>query len=95
MVLPPPPTHLVDAYCGAGIFALTLAPHFTKVAGIELSADSIRSATHNAGLNELAYKGSFRAGECRSIFYGAGDFPSPSSALCPSPRRGCDEVFVR
>src|ERR1700761_6022812 len=28
---PPPPTHLVDAYCGAGLFALTLAPHFTKV----------------------------------------------------------------
>src|SRR5258707_11455861 len=49
-----PPTHLVDAYCGAGLFALTLAPHFTQVAGIELSADSIRFATHNAALNGLA-----------------------------------------
>jgi tRNA (uracil-5-)-methyltransferase len=76
----PSPTHLVDAYCGAGLFALTLAPHFTQVAGIELSADSIRFAMHNAALNGLANKVSFRVGEAVQIF-DAGIPPPPASAL--------------
>ena len=93
---PPPPTHLVDAYCGAGLFALTLAPHFTKVAGIELSADSIRFATHNAELNGLAHKVSFRAGDAAQIFDAVGDFPPERTALVVDPpRKGCDEAFVR
>ncbi|KAF8261736.1 S-adenosyl-L-methionine-dependent methyltransferase, partial [Lactarius quietus] len=93
---PPPPTHLVDAYCGAGLFALTLASHFTKVAGIELSADSIRFATHNAKLNGLADKVSFRAGDAAQIFGVVGDFPPERTALVVDPpRKGCDEAFVR
>ena len=93
---PPPPTHLVDAYCGAGLFALTLAPHFAKVAGIELSTDSIRFATHNAELNGLAHKVSFRAGDAAQIFDAVGDFPPERTALIVDPpRKGCDEAFVR
>jgi len=92
----PPPTHLVDAYCGAGLFALTLASHFTQVAGIELSADSIRFATHNAALNDLAHKASFRTGDAAQIFSAVGDFPSALTALVVDPpRKGCDEAFIR
>jgi len=92
---PPPPTHLVDAYCGAGLFALTLAPHFAKVAGIELSADSIRFATHNAELNGLTHV-SFRAGDAAQIFSAVGDFPPARTAVViDPPRKGCDEAFVR
>jgi len=91
-----PPTHLVDAYCGAGLFALTLAPHFTQVAGIELSADSIRFATHNAALNDLAHNASFRAGDAAQIFSAVGDFPPALTALVVDPpRKGCDEAFIR
>ena len=91
-----PPTHLVDAYCGAGLFALTLAPHFTQVAGIELSADSIRFATHNAELNGLAHKVSFRAGDAAQIFSAVADFPPARTALVVDPpRKGCDEAFIR
>ena len=91
-----PPTHLVDAYCGAGLFALTLAPNFTQVAGIELSADSIRFATHNAELNGLAHKVSFRAGDAAQIFSAVADFPSDRTALVVDPpRKGCDEAFIR
>ena len=91
-----PPTHLVDAYCGAGLFALTLAPHFTKVAGIELSADSIRFATHNAALNGLAHKVSFRAGDAAQIFGVVSDFPPARTALIVDPpRKGCDEAFIK
>jgi tRNA (uracil-5-)-methyltransferase len=97
---PPPPTHLVDAYCGAGLFALTLSPHFIKIAGIELSADSIRFATHNAALNglETAHKNeiSFRAGDAAQIFSAVADFPPARTALVVDPpRKGCDEAFIR
>ncbi|KAF7362604.1 S-adenosyl-L-methionine-dependent methyltransferase [Mycena venus] len=75
----PKPTHLVDAYCGAGLFAITLSPHFTTVAGIELSQESIRAAKHNAELNYIpATKISFRAGDAADIF-----------------RTGCDEPFIK
>lgn len=45
------PTHLVDTYCGSGLFAITLSPYFKTISGIELSADSIRSAQRNVTLN--------------------------------------------
>jgi len=45
------PTHLVDTYCGSGLFAITLSPYFDTISGIELSADSIRSAQENVTLN--------------------------------------------
>ncbi|KAI0258674.1 S-adenosyl-L-methionine-dependent methyltransferase [Gloeopeniophorella convolvens] len=92
----PPPTHLVDAYCGAGLFALALAERFERVAGIELSADSIRFATHNAALNGLAEKVEFRAGDAAQIFGAVRDFPPARTALVVDPpRKGCDEPFVR
>ena len=62
--LDPKPTHLVDAYCGSGLFAITLSPQFETVAGIELSTESIKSAKHNAELNKLPPgKCSFLEGE--------------------------------
>jgi tRNA (uracil-5-)-methyltransferase len=46
--------HLLDAYYGAGPFALTLAPHFRQVARTGLSADLTRFATHNAAQRRRA-----------------------------------------
>ncbi|KAF5346081.1 hypothetical protein D9756_010839 [Leucocoprinus leucothites] len=47
----PRPTHLVDTYCGSGLFAITLSPYFKTISGIELSVESIRSAQSNVKLN--------------------------------------------
>ncbi|KAF7304637.1 S-adenosyl-L-methionine-dependent methyltransferase [Mycena kentingensis (nom. inval.)] len=91
------PTHLVDAYCGAGLFAITLSPRFEKVAGIELSSESIRAATRNAvTLNNIPEsKISFRAGDAKDIFAVVQDFPRPNSVLViDPPRKGCDESFI-
>ncbi|CDO71719.1 hypothetical protein BN946_scf184920.g3 [Trametes cinnabarina] len=90
------PTHLVDAYCGSGLFAITLAPHFTRVAGIELSAESIRAAQRNAELNGLApSKISFVAGDAANIFDAVQDFPRARTALViDPPRKGTDERFI-
>ncbi|KAI0358853.1 S-adenosyl-L-methionine-dependent methyltransferase [Trametes cingulata] len=90
------PTHLVDAYCGSGLFSIMLAPHFTRVAGIELSADSIRSATHNATLNSLpSSQISFMSGDAANIFDTVQDFPRAQTVLIiDPPRKGTDERFV-
>jgi 23S rRNA (uracil1939-C5)-methyltransferase/tRNA (uracil-5-)-methyltransferase len=44
-------THLIDAYCGGGLFCLAAAAHFEQCAGIEISALNIASAQRNAALN--------------------------------------------
>ncbi|CCL98920.1 uncharacterized protein FIBRA_00927 [Fibroporia radiculosa] len=90
------PTHLVDAYCGSGLFAITLAPHFDKVTGIELSEDSIRCATHSAELNHLPPKKcTFMAGDASNIFATVQGFPRDQTALIiDPPRKGTDEKFI-
>lgn len=89
------PTHLVDAYCGSGLFAITLAPHFTKIAGIELSAESITSAKVNAKLNGLSGVCEFMDGDAADIFAKVGDFPKEHTALIiDPPRKGSDERFI-
>jgi len=91
------PTHLVDTYCGSGLFAIVLLPHFDKVVGIELSADSIRYAMRNAKLNDIPEeKTSFRSGNAGEIFTTVRDFPADDSVvLIDPPRKGCDEFFIQ
>jgi len=90
------PTHLVDAYCGSGLFSISLSPYFSTVAVIELSSDSIKSATHNARLNNLPKnKLSFLAGDAANIFSTVQHFPPLHTVLViDPPRKGCDERFI-
>ncbi|EJF58849.1 S-adenosyl-L-methionine-dependent methyltransferase [Dichomitus squalens] len=90
------PTHLVDAYCGSGLFSIMLAPHFDKVAGIELSAESIRAAQRNAELNALSTeKVSFMAGDAANIFETVQEFPRDRTVLIiDPPRKGTDDRFI-
>ena len=89
------PTHLVDAYCGSGLFSIMLARHFDKVAGIELSAESIRAAQSNAERNSLpADNISFMAGDAANIFNTVQAFPRDRTVLIiDPPRKGTDEHF--
>ncbi|KZT35431.1 tRNA methyltransferase [Sistotremastrum suecicum HHB10207 ss-3] len=91
-----PPTHLVDTYCGSGLFSITLSPHFEKIAGVEISEDSIRSAKHNAELNNIPEgKCSFFAGKAEAIFDSVKDFPPDRTVVViDPPRKGCDEKFI-
>ena len=84
---------LVDAYCGSGLFALSCAPAFERVMGIELSATSVKFATENAAANGIA-NAAFRAGDASQIFAGL-DFPAAAAAVViDPPRKGCDESFL-
>ncbi|MBN1403666.1 MAG: 23S rRNA (uracil(1939)-C(5))-methyltransferase RlmD [Opitutales bacterium] len=84
---------LVDAYCGAGSFALWGADRFEKVAGIEISERAIELAKENAALNGIANV-SFVPGSAEAIFSQIDFAPSRSALIIDPPRRGCDEVFL-
>ena len=88
--------HLVDAYCGSGLFALTAAPAFARVAGVEISESSVRFARENAAANGIA-NATFLAADAATIF--AGLDPSFIAAdtvvVIDPPRKGCDAVFLQ
>ncbi len=87
---------LVDAYCGSGLFALSAASAFERVAGVELSESSIRFAKENAAANGIG-NASFLAADAAAIFATLGaDFPAADTAvIIDPPRKGCDESFLR
>lgn len=85
---------LVDAYCGSGLFALTAASAFERVAGIEISESSIAFARQNAELNRIK-NATFQAGDASAIFAGLA-FPAADTAvIIDPPRKGCDEPFLQ
>lgn len=84
---------LVDAYCGSGLFALSCAPAFEKVTGVELSETSVKFATENAAANGIA-NATFRAGDAAQIFAGLDFPPADTAVVIDPPRKGCDESFL-
>jgi 23S rRNA (uracil1939-C5)-methyltransferase/tRNA (uracil-5-)-methyltransferase len=95
--------YLVDAYCGSGLFALSAAPSFERVAGIELSESSIRFARQNATANNIA-NATFQSGDAATIFAGLSALATPerpdaftpaaTAVIIDPPRKGCDESFL-
>jgi len=85
---------LVDAYCGSGLFALSAASAFERVAGIEISETSVAFARENAAANGMA-NAVFQAGDAAAIFAGLDFPPGDTVVVIDPPRRGCDEGFLR
>ncbi|GAA5996675.1 tRNA (uracil(54)-C(5))-methyltransferase [Rhodotorula paludigena] len=89
--------YLVDAYCGSGLFAISLADLFDRVEGIEIDKASIKWAKRNAEFNAGPGRAEvgFRDGKAEDIF-GSIDFPpDQTSVLIDPPRKGCDEQFLK
>ncbi len=86
---------LVDAYCGSGLFALSCAPAFDRVAGVEVSASSVKFAQENAAANGIG-NATFSAGDAATIFAGldAAFTPADTVVVIDPPRKGCDESFL-
>ena len=85
---------LVDAYCGSGLFALSAASAFERVAGIEISDTAVAFARENAAANRMA-NAVFQAGDAAAIFAGLDFPPGDTVVVIDPPRRGCDESFLR
>ena len=84
---------LVDAYCGSGLFALTAAPAFERVTGVEISESSIVFARQNAAANGIT-NATFQAGDAATIFAGLNFAPADTTVIIDPPRKGCDESFL-
>lgn len=85
--------YLVDAYCGSGLFALTLAKHFDQVAGVEVSETAAEWAARNAEKNGIT-NAKFLAASAEAIFAQI-DFPAAETAVViDPPRKGCTREFL-
>ena len=86
--------HLVDAYCGVGLFCISAAQHFKSCFGIEISVDAVRWAQANALINGVD-NCSFQVGEAAGLFNGL-SFPGAiSTVVIDPPRKGCDATFLK
>lgn len=90
---PMQPRFLVDAYCGSGLFSITLGKTLSRVTGVDISSSSIKFATHNAAANNLS-NATFLAGNAERIFDGIDFPPDETSVIIDPPRKGCDNVFL-
>jgi len=85
--------HLVDAYCGSGLFCLTSAHRFENAIGVEVSEQSVAYASKNAEANSIG-NARFVLGDAASIFDEI-DFPGDDSAvIIDPPRKGSNENFL-
>ncbi len=85
---------LVDAYCGSGLFALTLSPRFEQVAGVEVSESSADWARQNARHNALQNVTVLTA-SAEHIFDQVGFPPGHCAVVIDPPRKGCGPEFLR
>jgi len=84
---------LVDAYCGSGLFGLSAAKDFERVAGIEVAETSLDWAKHNAEANGIK-NAEFVAGSAEAIFDQI-DFPAEETAvIIDPPRKGSTPGFL-
>ena len=95
-------THLIDCYCGSGLFCLSLSAHLQKCVGIEVNEKAIVEAQENAALNDIT-NCAFVAASAEAIFdsdeevFGqlVKEFPKESTVVvCDPPRKGCSEEFL-
>ncbi len=86
-------THLVDAYCGSGLFCLTAASAFVEAVGIEISESSIDWARRNAERNGIA-NCRFVQGDASAIFEGVAFPPSRTAVVIDPPRKGSSAEFL-
>lgn len=85
--------YLLDAYCGSGLFGLTLAKSFEQVVGIEVSETSADWARRNAKTNGIT-NASFIASSAEDLFADITFPPKETSVLIDPPRKGCSVDFL-
>jgi tRNA (uracil-5-)-methyltransferase len=87
--------YLIDAYCGSGLFTITLSSLFTSSTGIDISGASIEYARRNATLNNIpSSQASFIAADAPELFKSVTYAPGETVVVIDPPRKGCDESFL-
>jgi 23S rRNA (uracil1939-C5)-methyltransferase/tRNA (uracil-5-)-methyltransferase len=96
-----PPAHLVDCYCGSGLFAISAASHFESVFGIEINERAVQEARANAEQNRLD-NCHFVSAAAEHIFRNLEDVEAEDKlsrdrtvVVLDPPRKGCSESFLQ
>jgi tRNA (uracil-5-)-methyltransferase len=85
--------YLLDAYCGSGLFAITLSPLFRSTLGIDIAPASVESARVNAIANNVTNAGFIEA-DASALFV---DVPFPADqtlVVIDPPRKGASLDFL-
>jgi len=85
--------YLIDAYCGSGLFGLSLAKHFHEVSMVEVSETGADWARYNAKANDID-NAKILTASAEQIF---SDITYPSdetTVLIDPPRKGCNNEFL-
>ncbi|MCJ1246441.1 tRNA(m5U54)methyltransferase [Trapelia coarctata] len=99
-ILPPPhPTakpirYLIDAYCGSGLFTITLSSLFSASIGIDIAPPSIKAAHENAKSNNIA-NATFMTADASALFAKVTYAPDETVVVIDPPRKGCDDNFLQ
>lgn len=86
-------SHLVDAYCGSGLFCLSAASAFVEAVGIEISESSVDWAKRNAEQNGIT-NCRFVQGDASRIFAGVSYPPHRTAVVIDPPRKGSSPEFL-
>ena len=89
-----PVKYLLDAYCGSGLFTITLSTVFRSALGIDIDPKGIEQARVNAAANKLENAG-FMQADAPALF---ADVPFPADqtlVVIDPPRKGASEDFLK
>ena len=84
--------YLIDAYCGSGLFTITLSSLFSSSMGIDIAGASIVSARENAAANKVSNT-SFMEADASMLFKKVTYPPEKTVVIIDPPRKGCDHNF--
>ncbi|WP_458400697.1 23S rRNA (uracil(1939)-C(5))-methyltransferase RlmD [Mailhella sp.] len=84
-----------DIYCGVGGLALTMAPHFKTVYGLEVVPQAIELAQDNAEAAGTDTTFTFEAGDAATLERSFKRFGAPDLLVTDPPRAGMDERTVQ
>lgn len=88
-----PIKYLIDAYCGSGLFTVTLSSLFSSSTGIDIAGGSIKSARENAAQNQVN-NASFMTADASALFREVHYPPDQTVVVIDPPRKGCDDTFL-
>ena len=89
-----PIKYLIDAYCGSGLFTITLSSLFSSSMGIDIAGASIVSARENAAVNKVS-NASFMTADASKLFEQVTYPHDKTVVIIDPPRKGCDDPFLQ
>ncbi|KAL2044238.1 hypothetical protein N7G274_002943 [Stereocaulon virgatum] len=93
---PKPIKYLIDAYCGSGLFTITLSSLFSSSMGIDIAGASIVSAKENAAANNISNEAAaFMTADASKLFEHVRYPPDETVVIIDPPRKGCDDAFLQ